>query len=231
MTRHLQSAAADLQAWVEGCQDLAAFPPGTLGPVYVAIGRMVATVPRDLSCDQRAVARRQLDDAWQRLLAAVLPPAPSGADGRSRLDDVDPLDPRVVRALQDIERGYSDPRLRLGRVARQLAISSTHLTQLLKLSTGRTFGAHLHQRRVASACRLLAETTLSVKEIATRVGYGSTTQLDRHFHALLQRSPSSYRAGVRTALMTTPVPGRAACAADGQTIPRSLLVRPRPHNR
>lgn len=229
MTRAQPSPPTDLDMWLDGCQRLAMLPAGTVGPAYTAIGRVVATIPGGLSAEQRAAARKQIDEAWQRLLSAALSPGPSAvateATPSCQLSAV--ADGRVMRALHEIERRYADPQVRLGQVARQLAVSPTHLTQLLKLSSGRTFGAHLHQRRIAAACRLLVETTLSVKEIATRVGYASTTQLDRHFRKLVRRSPSAYRIDERTPGST---PGAAIRRATAVLAGRRQSVD-RPHKR
>ena len=46
---------------------------------------------------------------------------------------------------------------------------------------------------------LLVESTLSVKEIAGRVGYSTTTQLDRHFKRTMKMLPSEYRSVARAA--------------------------------
>lgn len=238
MTRGFHPSSPDaLHAWVDRCQQLAAVPAGATVPACAALGRMLALLPRGLSGEQRVVARRLLDDAWQRVLTAALVPAGAPADhavvpGPGTRPDAHPgerpeerrdgcTDSRVVRAIQEIDRRHADPRLRLRTLARQLAISPTHLTQLLKLSTGQTFGAHLHHRRVAHARQLLGGTALSVKEIATRVGYASTTQLDRHFKRQAGQSPSQFRADTR---LVSSVPAgwqRGPCAAGAAS----------PHNR
>jgi AraC-like DNA-binding protein len=78
-----------------------------------------------------------------------------------------------------------------------VALSDCRLTQLLKAVTGRSFGAHLHHRRIAAARTLLTDSALSIKEVASRVGYQSTTQLDRHFKRITHSLPSAYRAAAR----------------------------------
>jgi AraC-like DNA-binding protein len=130
---------------------------------------------------QQATARALLNEAWARLLSRALPT--SG-------------DPRIASALTELDRRYADPAFRLHALARQLAVSGSRLTQMLKQATGRTFGAHLHARRVAEARLLLANGTLSVKEVAVCVGYSATSQLDRHFKKIVGRLPSQCRAAV-----------------------------------
>lgn len=123
---------------------------------------------------------------------------------RSTLSNGSPLprparrtDERVARALSEIDGHFTNPRFGLRAAAGLVALSGCRLTQLLKAATGRTFGAHLHQRRIAEARTLLDDSSLSIKEIASRVGYQSTAQLDRHFKRIVRSLPSAYRAASR----------------------------------
>lgn len=163
---------------------------GDLDEAWASLVRLAGAVPRGLSPDQQVVVRQTLNDAWSRVLALVVAAREDG-EGAARVDR------RVAGALAAIEQSYADSRLKLREVARRLAVSPSHLTQVLKAATGHTFGAHLHARRVAAARLLLADSELSVKEVACCVGYATTTQLDRHFRKSVRRSPSAYRAAVR----------------------------------
>lgn len=166
--------------------------------IGAAAARLVAlagALPGGLTPSQQDVARALLQAVWLRLLAVLVPAVvPSALAGAST-----PKDPRVAHALAEIARRFAEPTLRLRSVARQLAVSDCRLTHLLKQSTGETFGAHVHARRVAEARGLLVESTLSVKEIAGRVGYSTTTQLDRHFKRTMKMLPSEYRSVARAA--------------------------------
>lgn len=136
---------------------------------------------------------RDFDESWREeweAVACALFDTPAGPDGRV---GPAPADVRAERALAAIEREFPNPNLQLQDVARQLALSACRLTQLLKRETGTTFGAHLHRRRVAQACALLADRTLSIKQIADRVGYRTTTQLGRQFKRHTALQPSRYR--------------------------------------
>lgn len=152
----------------------------------------------------RAIVRRVLSEAWSRLLVRL-----TGGEGNGGSPAVDP---RVSGALTAIESRYADPRFRLHRLARDLGVSPTHLTQLLKRDTGHTFGGHLHLRRIAEAQRLLSQSGLSIKEIAARVGYMSSSQLDRHFKRRVRCAPSVFRARVSRAggAGSLPAPHRLA---------------------
>jgi AraC-like DNA-binding protein len=56
---------------------------------------------------------------------------------------------------------------------------------------------YLAQWRIQLAASLLRTTTVSLAEIADRVGYGSETALSRAFKRLVGVAPASYRQGAR----------------------------------
>ena len=51
----------------------------------------------------------------------------------------------------------------------------------------------LIEQRVIAAQELLESTRLSVEEVATRVGFGSSDLLRKHFGRVVSTSPSRYR--------------------------------------
>jgi AraC-like DNA-binding protein len=156
-----------------------------------ALIELASTVPSGLSPVQAETARLLLDAAWRQLLGRLVTAREGSGSGPS---STPPCDARVGRALAELDRRYSDVRFTLRVLARGLGVSDCRLTQMLKRATGRTFGAHLHDRRVAHARALLADGSLSVKEVAARVGYSTTTQLDRHFKKRVGSLPSTDRA-------------------------------------
>jgi AraC-like DNA-binding protein len=103
-------------------------------------------------------------------------------------------DIRIRHVIDALDRRYTEPRLTLGDVALAGNLSPCHAARLLKRQTGRGFVEHLHQRRLAAARGYLIETTLSIKEIADRVGYKSASELGRHFKRSCGMTPREYRA-------------------------------------
>ncbi len=191
--RSLLPAPADpFLAWIERCQWCPGAGAADVRTAGAALLALTAAVPRGLAAAQQELARALLNEAWLRVLTIAIPPS-QPLSPRSHAQQAVP-DPRVARALAEIDRRYADPRFRLCDLAKQSAVSACRLTQMLKQATGETFGAHVHIRRIAAARVLLAESSLSVKEIAGRVGYSTTTQLDRHFKRIMKGLPSKYRA-------------------------------------
>jgi YesN/AraC family two-component response regulator len=122
-------------------------------------------------------------------------PAADNAPEASQAAKESPIsgDARVRAALQAIERRHSECDLSVGDIAREVGLSTGHFCVLLKRETACTFCVHLHQRRVVEAKKRLQETTLAIKEIAFRVGYSSTRQLDRHFLRFSGLAPMEFR--------------------------------------
>jgi AraC-like DNA-binding protein len=214
-------------AGVEGEQllDLISSLPGDLTDRQQALAgnllarqfcRFVSTLGRHIVSDlaRRALADDEMSEWFtvtHRLAGLIVRAA--GLSGRSAALPPPHTDARVERALGEIERHFTNPRFGLRAAAQRVALSDCRLTQLFKATTGRTFGSHLHHRRIAAARRLLNESALSIKEIASRVGYQSTTQLDRHFKRIAQRPPSAYRASTRQS------PGTGAPVIAGSARP------------
>jgi YesN/AraC family two-component response regulator len=132
------------------------------------------------------------DQLVQRVRTHVPLPSPPKAAS------VEPgrVSPQVLRAIDAIEHRYAEPALQVSAVAHDLGVSTEHLCRVLKRHTGLTFVALLRRTRVRAACRLLQTTTLSMKEIATRVGLRSASRFNRDFKNVCGVPPSEYRAGL-----------------------------------
>jgi AraC-like DNA-binding protein len=100
---------------------------------------------------------------------------------------------RISQFRDVLQRRYAESGLSVAKVAESMRLSPCHLTRLLTRHTGHGFPFHLHTKRIARAKQLLAESTLSMKEISGLVGYLRTTQFDRRFRQELGVTPSEYR--------------------------------------
>lgn len=94
------------------------------------------------------------------------------------------------RVLQLIESGapYS-----IGGLATQLHLSPSHLQRLFKHETGLRMGKWLTTFRLQKAAYLLANSYLSVKEIARAVGYEHVSSFIRAFERKYVLTPTHYR--------------------------------------
>lgn len=112
-------------------------------------------------------------------------------EGRSSasLEKVDQIS--VLPALRLIERRYAS--LTLEDAADELGISPTYLSRLLKRRTGSSFQRLLVRQRMSEAARLLHDPSLSVTEVAKRVGYENVTFFYRKFEAEFGCTPGEWR--------------------------------------
>lgn len=82
----------------------------------------------------------------------------------------------------------------LRELAEQFHFNESYLSQYLKKNTGETFTSLLQNARLSAASKLLISTTLSVVDIADKVGYQNMSYFYRLFSKVNQCSPAEYRA-------------------------------------
>jgi transcriptional regulator GlxA family with amidase domain len=99
----------------------------------------------------------------------------------------------VERALGVVGKRFTDSALTLTEVAASVGVSRWYLSRLLHRATGCGFLHLLAVIRIRSAKLLLIETSLSIKEIASRTGYEHVSHLDRQFRRLSGLTPRTYR--------------------------------------
>jgi AraC-like DNA-binding protein len=100
------------------------------------------------------------------------------------------------RVLRLIESGTP---LKIGELATQLHLSPSHLQRLFKHETGSRMGEWLIAFRLQKAAHLLANSYLSVKEIARSVGYEHVSSFIRAFERRYVLTPTRFREGANAA--------------------------------
>ncbi len=114
--------------------------------------------------------------------------------GRLQLDvsgalDVEPL---LAAVFDVVEARYHEP-ISLSDVADALGLTPGHLTTVIGRRTGRTVQQWITERRMREARRLLADTDLTVSEIAHRVGYRDAGYFVRRFRTAHAVTPAVWR--------------------------------------
>ena len=122
---------------------------------------------------------------------------------------------RAGGQAQYVQRPVPHPRVSSTSRAREWALANLHRPVTLRdlaareSTSTRTFtrrfrdeigtspGQWLTHQRVQRACALLERSDLSIDEVATAAGFGSTSSMRLHLHAELGVSPSAYRATFR----------------------------------
>lgn len=156
--------------------------------VIIDLAATAAAINAELTeaADDRPQFGRRLVD----LLRSHLPASQSSAGGTGRRERPNP---QVTHAMSVIDGRFSDAHLSVSTIAQELGVSTEHLCRLLKRQTGHTFVTLLRGVRVRTACELLGETTLSMKEIADRAGFGNASRFARDFKKVCGCAPSEYR--------------------------------------
>jgi transcriptional regulator GlxA family with amidase domain len=102
-------------------------------------------------------------------------------------------DDALVQRVQDvIDENLAGP-LRVAELARQVGLSSRALARRFQDTVGRAPQAHIQQRRVDRAQRLLETTDSSIDYIRRRVGYSDPSAFRRVFRHHTGLSPTEYR--------------------------------------
>lgn len=146
-------------------------------------GRMLESLGDLLPESSRPAVRRKISNLCFELIQYLHAP-----DVRS------PLPENLKRVLEKIGREYDMP-LRREALAREAGISESGLLRLFRRHLGSTPHRYLTEIRMRQAARMLEQHTLSVKEIAARVGYENALNFSTAFRKTFGRSPKLFSAG------------------------------------
>ena len=98
----------------------------------------------------------------------------------------------VRRAVAFAEQHFADS-LTLGDVARAVALSKFHFCRLFHEETRLSFRDYLRGLRIGRAKTLLANSRLTVTEVAYAVGFNDLSHFDKVFSRLVGVTPSRFR--------------------------------------
>jgi len=100
--------------------------------------------------------------------------------------------------LVELFAGKASRRMTSSDFAKILFIHPGHLTNTLKLTTGKSPCDFMEEAIAEEACRLLAQTDLSVADIAMRFAYEEPTNFIRFFKIMVGKTPLQYRKSLGT---------------------------------
>jgi AraC-like DNA-binding protein len=103
---------------------------------------------------------------------------------------------RIGRICRFIDDNYHRP-LRLGEAAKLAHMSEGAFSRFFRAHMGKTFPVFVNDLRVGRACRLLAETEMSITEIALNCGYRNLSNFNRQFLRRKRVSPCDFRRQMR----------------------------------
>ena len=103
---------------------------------------------------------------------------------------------RIGAVTRHIEESLSG-QIYVSTLARMTGLSESAFSRLFHKCTGRSVPQYVNELRIARACRLLAETDQTVKQVAHVCGYPTPAYFHRQFHRQHGVSPLAYRAAIR----------------------------------
>lgn len=133
-----------------------------------------------------------------RTLQALLTALLSLVAGQLAPDPARPRPPEtrgllLARAFEDLLRQHYGQWKQPAQYAAALAITGAHLNDTVKEQTGRSVSAHIQQRAVLEAKRLLYTTTRSVQEIGYALGYDEPGYFGKLFKKVTGLTPQQFR--------------------------------------
>jgi len=104
-------------------------------------------------------------------------------------------DPRYARILQLAQKIVDQPQksMNLKKMAASCDYSPDHFRKIFKQLIGRSPNDFIVHWRIEMAKRLLAESSLSVEQIAETLGYHHATFFIRQFHTRTRQTPGQFR--------------------------------------
>lgn len=130
----------------------------------------------------------------------------------------------VRRAVQLIEDGALD-RGSIEDLAARLGIGSRHLRRLFKEHTGVTPREHVRARRLLRARQLIADSNLSMCEIAAVAGFRSLRRFNAAMKTAYGHAPTAFRRGLRSPRPAS-VPASPGPAVGHEDLVLRLGARP-----
>lgn len=168
--------------------------------LYRHKNRLYLTIVRQ---KQESLRReQQLQDTIRRMNEGNIFPSPSVADDAEKKYVNSPLTDEKKHVLfQNLEHCmtdqgiYRDKLLTKEKVADLLGTNRTYLSQVINEQTGQTFTLYVNRYRLDEAIRLLGDpqADITLKGIASDVGFSSMTTFYKVFQTNVGMSPKEYR--------------------------------------
>lgn len=102
----------------------------------------------------------------------------------------------VKSAIQYVQYNFRSP-ITLNEMAKMVHLSCNYFGELFRTHMGVSFGEYLRSRRLECAHRLLADTELSISEIARESGFRTMSHFSETFRRRYGVTPTEFRRGER----------------------------------
>lgn len=103
---------------------------------------------------------------------------------------------RINVVYKYVEQHFLD-NTRLDEVARLVNMTTPAFCRYFKKLTRKTFSQFVNEYRIAHACRLLGDESLSIAAISFDSGFNNLSHFNRQFKAITSLSPREYRKNIK----------------------------------
>lgn len=143
-------------------------------------------------------AREETESLFRLLLISLLKRADSKKEPRDRhLPATDHADRRLADRLLRTVSEHCAENLTTASLAASAHISTTYLHRLFRATLGMTPGAYIAKIRMEECKLLLRDGTLTMGEIARKMGFSSQQHFSRRFRTVTGMTPSEYVRSLR----------------------------------
>ncbi|MDE7132757.1 MAG: AraC family transcriptional regulator [Lachnospiraceae bacterium] len=136
-----------------------------------------------------------LQFSWQKIkvLELLLYLGGLKVDSKNCLTEYQSEQIEIIRKIHEQLTEHMEQRFTIETLSKQYLINPTTLKTMFKSVYGTSIAAHIKEHRMEKAAKLLRETSLSIAEIAERVGYDSQSRFTTAFKAYCGKLPKDYR--------------------------------------
>lgn len=156
-------------------------------PEVISLGQQFAAMLRS----PRLGSRLYVESLWNQLILQLIWNCSTLTPGRvwtpERLSDA-----RIRRVVEFMEDSLGD-QLSLEILAGVAGLSPNYFLSAFKRTTGQTPHQFLTERRIHRACTLLKDPTLTLTQIALRLGFSSQSHFTSVFRRVMHATPGVYR--------------------------------------
>jgi len=99
----------------------------------------------------------------------------------------------LEKHYRDLSSGEADRAFRVQEYADDQNLHPNYLSNVIKTKTGKAIGTWIAEKTISEAKSLLQNSSVSVKEIAYRLGFGDAAHFSNYFKKHTELSPASYR--------------------------------------
>ncbi len=110
---------------------------------------------------------------------------------------------QIMAGFEQLVQKHFRDRWRVSDYADALAVTSTHLSRVVRDMTGASALAYIEATVFREACRQLAYTRIDIRQIGFDLGFDDPAYFSRMFRKRIGMSPSAYRNKVNDGFVTT----------------------------